>query len=98
MANKLCVCANEAEILYRMYRTMNTLADAEWTGESMCCNDEQVHIKILGDTVTIKNLAGEIISEYTHPADSTDTFEQTTETLPSPFDREVTSIPVTTIG
>lgn len=98
MANKLCVCANEAEILYRMYRTTNTLSDAEWTGESMCCNDEQVHIKILGHTVTIKNMSGEIISEYTHPEDSTDTFEQTTEALPSPFDREVTTIPVTTLG
>ena len=93
-----CVCSDEAEILYRMYRTLGTLADAEWTGESMCCNDEVVNIKISGHTVTIKNLNGDIISEYTHPKNLDETFEQSQNALPSPFNRTVIPIPTTTLG
>lgn len=96
MANEKCICENEAEILYRMYRTTGTLTDAEWTGQSMCCNDDEVHIKILGHTVTIKSMDGTLISSYTHPEDSTDTFEQIQEALPSPFDNIISgTIPVT---
>ena len=91
-----CVCSDEAEILYRMYRTLGTLADAEWTGESMCCNDEEVHIIIKGHDITVKDMSGNVISHYTHPEDSTDTFEQSTEATDSPFQRQPdNTIPVT---
>lgn len=80
-----------------MYRTMNTLTDMEWTGKSMCCNDEEVKVTISGDTITIQSLTGNIISSYTHPENSTETFEQTTETLPNPFVRVDGVMPVTII-
>ena len=97
MTTNYCTCSEEAEILYRMYRTMGTLTDAEWTGQSMCCNDEEVKITISGHTVTIEKLDGSIISTYTHPENSTETFEQTTETLPNPFVRVDGVMPVTII-
>lgn len=97
MTEHLCTCSEEAEILYRMYRTLGTLADGEWTQASSCCTDQEIHVIISGHTVTVNYEDGSI-STYTHPEDSTDTFEQSTEALPDPFRREVYPIPVTTIG
>lgn len=62
-----CYCQDEAKILYMMYVKMNTLQDADWVGQSMCCNDEEVRITIVNHTVTIASLDGKVISKYSHP-------------------------------
>lgn len=97
MAEHLCTCDQEAEILYRMYRTLGTLADGDWTQASSCCTDQEIHVVISGHTVTVTYQDG-TISTYTHDLNSLDTFEQSQVALPSPFQREVFEIPVTTIG
>jgi hypothetical protein len=67
-----CYCEDEAKILYLMYVKMNTLADADWVGKSVCCNDDEVRIVISGHTITISRLDGRIISKYSHPQYSID--------------------------
>jgi hypothetical protein len=68
-----CYCEKEAKILYDMYVKMNTLADAEWVGKSMCCNDDEVRVVISGHTITISTLDGKIVSKYSNPQYSVDT-------------------------
>ncbi len=77
MISEHCNCDKEAEVLYKMYRTMGTLQDAEWVGES-CCTDEPVTVIIKDHSVTIKYHDG-TVSYYQHDVDSPMTFEKSTE-------------------
>ena len=61
-----CQCENEAEVLYKMYKTQNNLVDGEWD-TPVCCRTEQAHMVISGKTLTLTYSDG-TVSTYTEPA------------------------------
>lgn len=63
MANQDCQCANEAEILYNMYKIQNNLVNGEWN-TPVCCGSEQARMVISGKTLTLYYTDG-TVSAYT---------------------------------
>ena len=47
-----CHCENEAEVLYKMYVTLGTLADCD-IETPVCCQSEQARMVISGNTLTL---------------------------------------------
>lgn len=66
MSKENCHCENEAEVLYKMYKTMNNLVDGEWQTPT-CCGDGLALMNISGKTLSLTYADG-TQQTYTDPS------------------------------
>lgn len=57
--SKDCQCENEAEVLYKMYKKLGTLADID-VQTPVCCHSEQARMVINDKTLTLYYTDGTI--------------------------------------